>query len=53
VLRAVYGHHNPDFMKGAVKGITPKRNQAKKGPESVAQSVPQQNLSENAKHKAK
>jgi integrase len=53
VLRTVYGHHHPDFMKGAVKGITSKKNQAKKGAESVPQSVPQQNLSKKTKQKAK
>lgn len=44
VLREVYGHHHPDYMAGAVKGITAKKAKPQKGSQSVPQSVPQKTL---------
>jgi integrase len=36
VLRSTYGHHHPDFMKGAMDAITSKKKRSQK----EAQSVP-------------
>ncbi|MGJ4945193.1 tyrosine-type recombinase/integrase [Bradyrhizobium sp. HKCCYLS1011] len=48
VLREVYGHHHPDYMKGAVEGITAKKPKAAKQPQSVPQSVPQKKAKKSA-----
>lgn len=48
VLRAVYGHHHPDYMKQAVEGITKKTAKGSKPKESVPQSVPQRRLRKTA-----
>ena len=40
VLRNTYGHHHPDFMKGAIDGITGKGKKGSKAPQSVPQFVP-------------
>jgi integrase len=47
VLREVYGHHHPNYMKGAVEGITNKKG-GSKPKQSVPQSVPQKRLQKSA-----
>ena len=41
VLRNNYGHHHPNFMKGATDAITSKKKRSQKEAQSVPQSVPQ------------
>jgi len=35
VLREVYRHHHPDYMKSAIEGITAKRSAKPKQPQSA------------------
>jgi integrase len=44
VLRNTYGHHHPNFMKGATDAITSKKKRSQKEPQSVPKSVPQPKL---------
>ena len=47
VLRSTYGHHHPDFMKGAMDAITSKKKPSQKEAQSLPQSVPRPKLAKS------
>jgi integrase len=53
VLRNNYGHHHPNFMKGATDAITSKKKRSQKEAQSVPQSVPQSKPVKSASVKVK